>query len=140
MVATDEDTSCRCGPRALVPPPACYWVPKAFLSGQGGISVQLSVRSTGVSTATHVPLTAVGNSGERGSTTLTLPKGDFEQTASVITNADEGSYQASLTVTTDPGHIIYQTKGYTDDSARVVLIVPFPRPSTTTQLSCTMYQ
>jgi hypothetical protein len=33
-----------------------------------------------------------------------------------------------------------QTKGYGDDSARIVLVIPFPRPSTTAQLPCVMYQ
>lgn len=124
------------GELTLDGPPACWWVPHAFLDGAGGISIQFTVRSALVTQAAHITVTVVGASGERGQTQVNLPEGDAQQIVSVLTNADQGSYQASLTVTLDPNHDIYQTKGYGDDTASIRVVIPFPRSSSTSALSC----
>lgn len=126
------------GELTLDGPPACSWVPHVFLDGAGGISVQVIVGSVSVAQTARVTLTVVGASGQRGQTQVNLPKGDARQTVSVITNADQGSYQANLKVSLDPNHDIYQTKGYGDDTGSVRVVIPFPRSSTASALDCYM--
>ena len=126
------------GELSLDGPPTCWWVPHAFLDGAGGLSIQFTVRSVSVVQATHIEVTVVGASGERGGTRVNLPMGDAQQGVSVTTNADQGSYQANLAVSLDPAHDILQTNGYDDDTGSVRVVIPFPRPSSTSALSCYM--